>query len=307
VAKENVAYLGCTGEAYTTPPARPGTTEARTAACYQSLRQRNKQRCYADGHQRPGTADDHDGTGESFGDGWTDGDLLGHRHGLQPTGICVAEERRTIAGAAAASYTTPATILSDNGSTSGASFPTAREPTRRRRNADGVQHAAAAVNILANPGFETGPHLVVLHDGAGTLASVTSGFESSRAGRVSITTPGTNVQLYKNNLVLEPNTDYIISFNAYSTTGRDFAVSLLQQVTPFASYGLNTWCSTSARRGILQPSVPHERIRGHGQQCPSPFLLAPYDAAGERLLPRRGADSEVVQAVPPSIVTIRRT
>lgn len=104
-----------------------------------------------------------------------------------------------------------------------------------------------AQNILVNPGFEsgtTGWHLFT--NGTGTLASVTPGFAGLRSGQVTITTVGSNMQLYQSDLTLEPATRYTLSFAAYSSGGRDLSVSLLQQVSPFTSYGLsNRVCNLS--------------------------------------------------------------
>lgn len=210
-----------------------------------------------------------------------------------------------IAGAAGASYTTPATMPADNGSSFGCIVS----------NAAGADTSVVAIltvsstpppgaNIVANPGFESGTAPWTFYtDGSGSLASVASGFESPRTGRVSISTAGTNVQLYQNNLALDPNTDYVVSFNAYSTTGRDFSVSLLQQVSPYTNYGLNavvfnlgtTWQFFSRRFRTSGFSAPVNNVRLR-------FWLGPYDAAGEQYFIDGIAVERVGQGEPPVIV-----
>jgi hypothetical protein len=51
--------------------------------------------------------------------------------------------------------------------------------------------------------------------------------------------PGTNIQLYQMGLSLDPNTDYQLSFAAYSNTGRDLSVSLMKHGSPFTNYGIS--------------------------------------------------------------------
>jgi hypothetical protein len=56
---------------------------------------------------------------------------------------------------------------------------------------------------------------------------------------VTISTPGTNVQLYQTGLTLEPRTRYRLKLAAYSSTGHNVRLSLLKHGAPFTNYGLN--------------------------------------------------------------------
>lgn len=138
-------------------------------------------------------------------------------------------------------------------------------------------------NVLLNGSFESGTTSWAFYtDGAGTFSSVTPGFDGSRAGRVSITTAGTNVQLYQLNVPLDPNTPYRLRFSGYSNTGRDLSVSLLKNVSPYTNYGLNgvvanlttgwqTFTMEFTTTGFSTP-VTDARFR---------FWFAPYDVAGD--------------------------
>lgn len=96
-------------------------------------------------------------------------------------------------------------------------------------------------NILLNPGFESGTSPWSFHtNGTGTFASASPGFTGARTGRVTITTTGSNMQLYQSGIALEPGTKYTLSFTAYSSRGRDLSVSLLKQTAPFTAYGLSS-------------------------------------------------------------------
>jgi hypothetical protein len=223
--------------------------------------------------------------------------------GTSPLAYQWQKNNANIGGALAASYTTPATVAAD----SGARFRCIVS------NAFGIDTSASALlnvttapparNVLLNPGFETGTSpWSFFTDGAGAFASVTPGFEGAKAGRVTITTAGTNVQLQQSNLVLEANTDYRLTFSAYSNTGHDLSVSLLKQVTPFTNYGLSsfvaplttgwqTFTRTFRTAGFTGVAIDG-RLR---------FWFAPYDVAGDIFYIDNVLLQKVAATVPPSI------
>jgi len=291
VAKEQRGYLGCHGRGYTTPPATTGTTE------HVQLRGTNpygnaQQRCYADGHQRPGTADDHDGTGESFVTVGQTANFSVIATGSSPLAYVWQKNGATIAGAARR-----ATRHRQQ------SCPTTDPPSgvASFSNSAGSRHVEPAtltvsntpppaVNILANPGFETGTspwsfYMTV----QGRLRPSLRGSRCSRAAASALHARHERA-VYQNNLVLCAHT--ITSFfNAYSTTGRDFAVSLLQQVTPrelrIEQRGVNigtTWQFFSRQF----------RTSGFGARSTMPVSVFCWRLrrGGRELLPRRGCDSE---------------
>jgi regulation of enolase protein 1 (concanavalin A-like superfamily) len=158
-------------------------------------------------------------------------------------------------------------------------------------------------NILTNPGFESGTTGWTFYtDASATFSSVTPGFEGSKTGRVSITTPGTNVQLAQVNFPLDPNTDYRLTFAAYSNTGHDLSVSVLQNVSPYTNYGLSSslanlttgWQTFTVNFRTSGFSVPVSDARLR-------FWLAPYDATGDFYY----IDNVILQktGTPPSIAS----
>ena len=182
----------------------------------------------------------------------------------------------TISGATASTYTTPATVIGDNGSTYSCVVTNMFGPQNElTRNIDRVvPPPVQSGNVLLNPGFESGTTSWALYsNGSAALASVSPGFEGSKTGRVSITTPGTNVQLYQINVPLDPNTDYTLTFAAYSNTGHDLSISLLQKSR--AEHKLRAEQQRHESDHDLA-DVHHELpddgflVSGHG--CPVPFL-----------------------------------
>ncbi|KPQ42516.1 MAG: Carbohydrate binding domain protein, partial [Candidatus Methanoperedens nitroreducens] len=132
-----------------------------------------------------------------------------------------------IAGAVSPMYTTPATILSDSGSTyrvivtnsAGSTTSTAATLT---------VNPATAINLIINPGFESGTASWLFYtNGVGTFSPSPPGYGgSSNAAKLAFISIGTNMQLYQTGVNLEPNTRYRLSFAAYSTKGHDLKVNL---------------------------------------------------------------------------------
>jgi hypothetical protein len=77
-------------------------------------------------------------------------------------------------------------------------------------------------NLVRNGSFESGTEPWTLCTiGGGSFGVVTPACEGMYAGRVSIARTLSLVSLYQAGLALEPNTNYRLSFAAYSTTGHD--------------------------------------------------------------------------------------
>ncbi len=94
-------------------------------------------------------------------------------------------------------------------------------------------------NVLANASFETGtaPWLAYSNASA-TFDANAAGCDGGLAGHVKILQVGTNEQLYQYNIALKPNTQYVLAFAAYSSSGRSMDVSLAEHVAPYTNYGL---------------------------------------------------------------------
>ena len=93
--------------------------------------------------------------------------------------------------------------------------------------------------ILRNNDFESGTQEWTFQtSGDGSFVTETPGFSGSAAARLSITTAADNIQLYQQEISLEPNAVYRLKFSGYSSSGQDLAIGLMQQTPPFTNYGL---------------------------------------------------------------------
>ncbi len=96
-------------------------------------------------------------------------------------------------------------------------------------------------NVVTNGSFESGSAPWTFYsNGAASFTMTSSGSDGSKAAKVSITTEGTNVQLYQPNVTLQPNTDYRLTFDAYSNSGHDLELNLTRHVSPYTNYGLSS-------------------------------------------------------------------
>ena len=95
-------------------------------------------------------------------------------------------------------------------------------------------------NVVVNPGFESGKSPWSFYtNGTGSFTVTSPAYEGSSAAHISTVTAGTNIQFYQADLPLKPNTDYELSFCAYSNTDHDLRVMLIQHVFPYSDYGLS--------------------------------------------------------------------
>jgi hypothetical protein len=96
-------------------------------------------------------------------------------------------------------------------------------------------------NLLNNGDFETGTSGWQFYtNGTGSFSTGTPAVEGSSSATVTITNSGTNIQLYQGGLALTAGTYYRLTFSAYSSTGHDMALGLMQHDTPYQNYGLWT-------------------------------------------------------------------
>jgi hypothetical protein len=93
---------------------------------------------------------------------------------------------------------------------------------------------------VRNNDFENGTQdwSLALGTGTGSLLAVSPGFSGSTAAQVNITSVSNNMQLYQQGITLGALSYYKLTFSAYSSTGHDLAVSVLQHGAPFTNYGL---------------------------------------------------------------------
>jgi hypothetical protein len=95
------------------------------------------------------------------------------------------------------------------------------------------------VNILQNPGFEAGKSAWYFYTNtSGKFEVVSPGYADDYTAKITINETGSNVQLFQPDLVLEPNKQYTLSFAAYSSTGHNVRLTLIQHSSPYTDYGL---------------------------------------------------------------------
>lgn len=96
-------------------------------------------------------------------------------------------------------------------------------------------------NLLQNGGFDTDLSSWTFYtNGSGNAKTAfASNNGSGNAALIALNTIGSNIQLLQSDIPLEPDTDYILSFAAYSNSGHDFRISLGKHDSPYTNYGLN--------------------------------------------------------------------
>ncbi|MCD4787241.1 MAG: DUF362 domain-containing protein, partial [Desulfobacterales bacterium] len=94
-------------------------------------------------------------------------------------------------------------------------------------------------NVVVNPSFQDGKSPWKFYtNGTGSFEVTSSAYDGTAAAHVTTVTGGTNIQLFQHDVPLEPNTEYQLSFVAYSNTGHDFSVSMVKHDPPYTNYGL---------------------------------------------------------------------
>ena len=95
-------------------------------------------------------------------------------------------------------------------------------------------------NVITNSGFESGMQAWKFYtNGSGSAVTSAPAYEGSNAALITTSTGGSNIQFFQHDLQLDPNTDYELSFAAYSNTGHDLRVSLIKHGSPYTDYGIN--------------------------------------------------------------------
>jgi hypothetical protein len=98
----------------------------------------------------------------------------------------------------------------------------------------------AASNVLLNPGFESGADPWKFYtDASGSFVTTTPAYQCALAARVTLSSIGSNMRFFQNDVPLQPATRYRLRFAAYSTGGHDVRVYLQKGGTPYTNYGLN--------------------------------------------------------------------
>ncbi|MGA9120170.1 MAG: carbohydrate binding domain-containing protein [Bacteroidota bacterium] len=103
----------------------------------------------------------------------------------------------------------------------------------------GSKPADLSGNLITNPGFEDGTtDWLSFSGGSASFTIASPSIDGSNAGNLSVTSTGTNIQIYQYNLSLEPATAYELTFAAKCNSGDSMDVSLGRHDAPFTNYGL---------------------------------------------------------------------
>jgi hypothetical protein len=143
--------------------------------------------------------------------------------------------------------------------------------------------APEAVTIL-NPGFENDvvDPWTFYTNTAGSFDSNREGNGSPHAGHVTVAKAGANVQLYQPGITLKPNTNYQLSFSAYSKKGGDLSVSLFKHGAPYTGYGLADYvCNLTTTWSICSVEFTTSGFSGTVNDARLMFWLAKFAVAGE--------------------------
>ena len=139
-----------------------------------------------------------------------------------------------IPGETDATYTIPATTMQDNGSTYRVKVTNSAGTTISDY---ATLELTSLPNSVNNPGFESGTTSWTFYtNGSGTFGALSPGYEGNNAGVLDLNRIGSNTQLYQEGIVLEPDTNYRLSFSAYSSTGNDLLVGLIRHDSPYTPY-----------------------------------------------------------------------
>ena len=97
------------------------------------------------------------------------------------------------------------------------------------------------VELLTNPDFENGTNGWSFYtSGTGSFTASTPAYEGAAAATITTTSEGANIQLYQGGIELTAGAYYRLTFAAYSSTGHDMALGLMQHGAPYTNYGLWT-------------------------------------------------------------------
>lgn len=95
-------------------------------------------------------------------------------------------------------------------------------------------------NVLQNPGFQGGlTGWDFVGAASATVSVAPEGYRDSSSARISITSLNGPIELFQDNVVLNPDSGYSVSFAARSSSGHDCEVSVMKSSPPYTNYGIN--------------------------------------------------------------------
>lgn len=107
------------------------------------------------------------------------------------------------------------------------------------KNSNDNNEEEDADNILDNANFDNADYWSFYNNGVSEYTIGANPANNDMAYHIVISSKGSNTQLYQNNLLVESNTKYVLSFDASSPTKSAMDISLLKHTVPYTYYGLN--------------------------------------------------------------------
>lgn len=145
-----------------------------------------------------------------------------------------------------------------------------------------INIASRQVNLIKNPGFESGTSSwLFFPNGTEKFSVVSPGYEGTKAARLALDKNGTNIQLYQTNVILEPKGIYRLSFAANSTTGHDVMMRLYQHFSPYTDYGLTRTFNLGTNWETFTTEFTATNIVNAVNDGRLVFWLAPFAESGD--------------------------
>ncbi|MEM7129269.1 MAG: carbohydrate binding domain-containing protein [Chloroflexota bacterium] len=137
-------------------------------------------------------------------------------------------------------------------------------------------------NLLADGGFEDGSSSWKFNAGDSSTFTVSApGSNSGQAGHVAIVGGSNNIQLYQKGLTIKPNTDYVLTFDGYSSSGTDLRVELLNHKSPYTNYGLHQTLNLGTDWQQHQIAFTTDNFGGTVNNARFRFWLGGHSQAGD--------------------------
>jgi hypothetical protein len=105
---------------------------------------------------------------------------------------------------------------------------------------------------------------------------------SGRSGQVTITTTGSNPQLYKTGFSLTSGARYRLTFAARSNTGHDMGLHVMKHSSPYTNYGLNTSVNLTTSWQTFTKEFTASGFSGTTTDTRFRFWFDPYDSNGDQ-------------------------
>ncbi len=138
--------------------------------------------------------------------------------------------------------------------------------------------------ITKNSGFEDGTSQWTFYTNAGGSLSAISvgGCIGTKAAKVKLNAPGSNIQLYQSGLTVRANTRYLLTFRSYSNSGHDVSVSLQKHSAPYTNYGLkDRLCNLTTNWTTHTIEFVTSGFAGAANDVRLRLWFAPFGAGGD--------------------------